>query len=65
MNLEGENLMVARKVGGQVRFIREYKVHVTYDDDESSANEAFDRKLRAKHTKACKYMRVSTVRYRD
>ena len=30
-------------------------------DEESSANDAFDRKLRAKHTKACKYMRVSTV----
>lgn len=30
-------------------------------DDESSADEAFDRKLRAKHTKACKFMRVSAV----
>lgn len=30
-------------------------------EDESTADEAFDRKLRAKHTKACKYMRVSVV----
>ena len=42
---------------GESEFSSEYETD-SYDD-ETSADEVFDRKLRAKHTKACKYMRVS------
>jgi tetratricopeptide (TPR) repeat protein len=35
----------------------DYESGSSYDDESTATNEAFDRKLRAKHTKACKYMR--------
>lgn len=43
----------------------DYESGSSYDDESTATNEAFDRKLRAKHTKACKYMRVSTGLSRD
>jgi len=45
---------------GESEFTSDYESGSSYDE-ESTADEAFDRKLRAKHTKACKYMRVSFV----
>lgn len=47
-------------LSGESEFSSDYESGSSYDD-ESSAEEAYDRKLRAKHTKACKFMRVSIV----
>lgn len=43
---------------GESEFTSDYESGSSYDD-ESTLDEMFDRRLRAKHTKACKYMRVS------
>lgn len=45
-------------LSGESEYTSDYESGSSYDD-ESSADRAFDRSLRAKHTKACKYMRVS------
>lgn len=50
-------------LSGESEYSSDYS-ESSYDDESSATDAHFDRKLRAKHTKACKYMRVSLV-FRD
>lgn len=56
--LSGDETDQGTVMTGESEYTSDYESGSSYDDD-STADVAFDRQLRSRHTKACKYMRVS------